>query len=246
MKELTEYFTALNVLIGIIIATFGSLITFRKKVAELIKGLTGAKNSEAMVNGIKQIEAALFSLNQNIENTDMRISKLEQSLIPINAYVKEKNMLTKLKSAIGKRKTYYITEVPGLDNSIQSLIIEGCEKAYYFFKDIREAGYQNINSEIVNKTAIQIFRTLRSGSGGNINVDSEFKEHVKKNIAMPAIFQLNIKLNKLKSGVFDGSESDVKNGIYNGGSDKELINIAVWFVDEIISKSIQYLNEQKS
>ena len=89
-----------------------------------------------------------------------------------------------------------------------------------------------------------IFRTLRSGDGGNINIDKAFKEHVKNNIAMPAIFELNVRLNKLKSGVFDGSEADVKAGIYNGGSDRELVNIALWFIDDVISKSVQTFNKK--
>ena len=237
MQQITDFFNDFQILIGSFTAVVLGLFAFWQKIkANFPKNL--------IQNDMHEIKALLEVQNARIEQLENLFFVFEQQMKLINAYVKEKNLFTKLKTEIEKRKTYYITEIPGLDNSIQSLIIEGCDKSYYFFKTIRENGYNNINSELVTKTAIQIFRTLRSGEGGNINIDTNFKEHVKNNIAMPAIFELNVRLNKLKSGVFDGSEADVKAGIYNGGSDKELINIAIWFIDDVISKSVQIFNKK--
>ena len=200
------------------------LITFAEffQMATLITGfiISYIKITGSVKKNIKKVDA--------IQNE--KIEKIEKSMVNMNKYIDNQSFNTKLRETIDLT-IFSIIETNGksLDNSMQSLLIEGSNEAYYFFKRIREVGYENININIIEKQGMQIFRKLRSDSGGNVNLNKTVKDLIKNKVAYPSLRNLMTKLILFKKGT------------YNGTSDKRFLEMASGFVSEIANNSISVL-----
>ena len=178
------------------------------------------------------------NVKKNIKSVDAmqneKIEKIESSINKMNDFIDNQNFNKKLHESIDLAIFSIIENNSNLDNAFKSLLIEGGNEAYYYFKKIRENGYENINIKVAELQGVQIFRKLRSGVGGNINLNKELKDIIKNQVAIPSLQNLITKL------VF------LKKGTYNGGSDKRFLEIATGFVSEIANNSISVLRIAKN
>jgi len=226
IKSLNQFVIEISALIAASTLFFGTITTLimqRKKDKKLEEFIT--EYDKKQNERIDKHDTILEELQNSISEIKSDISQIESKVDKIDKHVEDDAFKRKLKSLISLTINSFLEVNSDLSSPVQSIIIEGGHNAYVYFRDIHEVGYENINLDQVKRNAIQVFRSIRSGLGGERNISPEFTKEVKKRI-MPLIDKLVTDLLVFKSG------------LYNGTSDKKFLELSIWFVDRVLTELI--------
>jgi len=226
IKSLNQFVIEISALMGaltLLLGTIATLVMQSKKDKKLESFITDYDKRQT--DRIDKHDVILEKLQSDISGIQCNISNIESKIDKIDKHVEDDAFKRKLKSKISVTVNSFLEVNSDLESPIQSIIIEGGHHAYVYFRDIREIGYESINLDQVKRNAVQVFRSLRSGFGGERNITPEFTKEVKRRI-IPLIDKLVTDLLVFKSG------------LYNGTSDAKFLDLAAWFVDRVLTELI--------
>ena len=222
MQDILIFFKAYWDTVTIIISMLAAFGINLKSNKELKKSIDSGQDAE------------ITSLKSTIAEIKEEIAFISSKFKLMLSYIDRDGFNSKLKSSIdGTIQTIFKVHNGNIkqSRSLTGLIYEGGEQAYYFFKNIRVEGYENLNTEILKEKAITILRGLRSHAIGAQNINYIITTEIKEKVAYPAITTLLIDLM-------------ASNPECNKLDDEQLLIIATKFIRTVVNGSIAiYLAE---
>ena len=183
-------------------------------------------------------------INSKISKQDLlqnkQILEIKTTLDKLNRYIdieKKRNTFEcRLFELIELNIDSFLATNPGISSVYSSMFIEAGANTYQFFNNIRKRNYKNINIKALDKRAIQIFRTLRSGyyvENSGSQIDTEVLNNLKIHVTYPLIKELLMKL------------ATFQKANYNGTTDEHFLEIVGWYIMEIMNRSLIYIPTDK-
>ena len=233
LKEIpNEVTTEMWTIIGLIVTSFGTWLktkwsVTKKKDNELKIAIDEQQSIQIIHN-----EALTKSLEESMKAMKASIEALSAV---VNEFAEDKRQQRKVEVLKAKIRDIGYNQIatfsPPAD--LESMILEGCEKAGELFGSILKGGVRNLDVQKLKMVAKQQLRSIRTQYTGEHGMDSDLAEAIKLKVAYPQIQALMGKLQNLQSGV------------YNGKTDEVFESTALDFVEHFIQSSIIIVNQHK-
>ncbi len=192
------------------------LLNYKKEVKYFVNNKIKLSKKNTLT--LEDISNQLTYIKNRVDNIDKRQQK-DEFLRTLNYRLKE------IVNSI-------IDAYPQVNDNIESILLDGADKAADLFIEIKTNGYERITNEYVKRSAIQKLKSLSSNYGGSS--DDEVALKIKTQVAYPAINKLLSDLQAFKKGVF------------NGVSDEKFAKLAKDFVRNVSNDAITIYLEENS
>lgn len=200
-------------------AAIAGFISFRKKIKSLFNKLMPKKNKVTREEILRELQ----DLSYDIDGIKNRVDD-------IDGRQKDDEFVNTIKYKVKQVINSIIDSYPEIDNDIESLLIDGADKAAELFIEIKRNGYDNITNQYIKRTAIQKLKTLNNNYANCI--DNSLQMRIKSEIAYPAINRLLSDLQAFKKGIF------------NGKTDDKFLKLSLHFVTDFANKAITIYEQE--
>jgi ribosome-associated translation inhibitor RaiA len=221
MPWFAEFMTAVIAVLTGVASVIATKLTKDKQHKADIAEIDLAQNKalKEVTDSLSRVEAELGVMSGTIQaiSTERAIKKSIESL-------------QKRIKGIGYTKSDLGTH----NKAVESMILEGCEKAADFFGDILEEGFEHIDADKLQKKARSYLRGIRSQYSGDNHLTKDVVDEIKVKVAYPIVQELIYKLITLNRGQQIGNSREYFEAA------------AITFVEQFIDRAIVIINAHDS